>query len=53
MAKRRASLDDIVTGIVASPFRLAGGVAKLGYRGAKAGLKGLAIAAADVTGAAP
>ena len=49
MAKRRASLDDIVTGIVASPFRAVGGVAKLGYKG----LKATAIAAADVSGALP
>ena len=47
------ALGAILGGIAASPFRAAGGIAKgtakLGY----AGVKGLAISAADVSGAAP
>ena len=48
-----ASLGAIAGGIALSPFRAAGGIAKgtakLGY----AGVKGLALAAADVSGAMP
>ena len=48
-----ASLGGVLGGIAASPFRLAGGAAKMGYRAGKAGLKGLAMTALDVTGAMP
>ena len=48
-----ASLGGVLGGIAASPFRLAGGAAKMAARGAKAGVKGLAMSALDVTGALP
>ena len=47
------ALGAILGGIAASPFRAAGGVAKFGYRAGKAGAKGLALTALDVTGALP
>ena len=48
-----ASLLGIAGGIAASPFRAAGGIAKGTTRLAGAGLKGLALAAMDVSGATP
>ena len=43
----------VLGGVAASPFRAAGGIAKGSAKLGYAGLKGLAITAADVTGAMP
>ena len=48
-----ASLARIAGGIALSPFRAAGGIAKGTGRLAGAGLRGLALAAMDVSGATP